>query len=84
MSDLIQYEKVRVRALLRDSSEYDGWRLNKRPPRVGEVGTLIDILHADGLPDHYVVEKSDATGAAIWLSEFLREELEQVALEPAD
>jgi hypothetical protein len=65
--------------MLRDTSQYDGWGVSKRPPEVGETGTLIDVLHAPGLPDHYVVEKTDsATGLTIWLADFEKEELEAV------
>ena len=69
------YELVRIRQLLRSAASYDGWNLNKRPPRVGDVGAIVDVLHAPGLPDHYVVECCDVDGASIWLGDFAEEEL---------
>ena len=47
---LEQYSLVRVRQLLHPPEYYDGWRINQRPPQVGDVGYLIDILQAPGLP----------------------------------
>ena len=76
MTALKQYDLVRICQILRPPHDYDGWRLNKHTPQVGEVGTLVDILQAPGLPDHYVVECTASDGGTVWLSEFLAEELE--------
>ena len=76
MPELKQYAVARVRRLLHEPERYDGWRVNKRPPQVGDRGTIVDILHAPGLPDSYVVECSGQDGVAIWLGEFASEELE--------
>jgi hypothetical protein len=73
---LEQYGLVRIRHLLRPAPEYDGWRVNQRPPQVGDVGTLLDILHASGLPDRYVIESSGADGVTVWLGDFVAEELD--------
>jgi hypothetical protein len=78
MERLKQYGLVRVRQLLRPGVEYDGWRVNQRPPQVGDVGTLLDILHAPGTPDRYVVESSGADGITVWLGDFAAAELEAV------
>lgn len=80
MGSLKQYRLVRVRQLLQPPAEYDGWRVNQRPPQIGDVGTLLDILHAPGLPDRYVVESSEADGVTVWLGDFLAEELEPLGL----
>lgn len=76
MVSLEQYELVRIRQLLQPVAEYDGWRVNQRPPQVGDVGTLLDILHAPGLSDRYVVESSGADGVTVWLGDFAAEELD--------
>jgi len=76
MERLKQYGLVRIRQLLQPAVEYDGWRVNQRPPQVGDVGTLLDILHAPGLPDRYVVESSGADGITVWHGDFAAEELE--------
>ena len=80
MSRLREYELVRV-VRLRDPAACDGWKVNKRPPKVGDVGALIDILRARGLPDRYVVECPSASGdgSAEWLGDFAEDELEPVA-----
>jgi hypothetical protein len=78
MERMKQYRLVRVRQLLQPAGEYDGWRVNQRPPQVGDVGTLLDILNAPGLPDRYVVESSGADGITVWLGDFAAEELEAV------
>jgi hypothetical protein len=69
---------VRIRQLLRPPEEYDGWRVNKRPPQVGDTGTIVDILQAPGAPDDYVVEASGPDGVSVWLGDFSAEELEPV------
>ena len=73
-----QYGLVRVRQLLEPAVDYDGWRVNQRPPQVGDVGALLDILYAPGLPDRYVVESAGADGITAWLGDFAAEELEAV------
>lgn len=79
MKILREYEEVRVRRLLRPPGAYDGWRVNPRPPRVGDVGTLIDILATPGADPGYVVECSGPDGVTIWLGDFTAEELEPVS-----
>ncbi|MDQ2730250.1 MAG: hypothetical protein M3Y56_01210 [Armatimonadota bacterium] len=64
--------------MLRTENSYDGWGNNQRAPRVGDIGTLIDLLQREGAPDHYLVECSGPDGVDIWLGEFLAEELEPV------
>jgi hypothetical protein len=71
------YSKVRIVKLIQNPDDYDGWKLNKRPPQIGDEGYLIDILNAKGWPDKYVVEKADPLdGVDIWLSDFYEEEIE--------
>ena len=79
MTVLEQYQLVRVKQLLQSPSEYDCWRVNRRPPKIGDVGTLLDILRADGLPDRFVVESCESNGTAVWLADFQRDELEPEA-----
>lgn len=75
-----ELECVRIVKLESSSERYDGWRINQRPPRVGDVGAIVDVLHAPGLPDRYVVESTDSeNGAAIWLGDFAEVELEPMA-----
>lgn len=76
MTGLEQYHRVRVTNLHQANAEYDGWRVNRRPPEIGDIGTLVDILHADGLPDRFVVECCEADGTTVWLADFNADELE--------
>lgn len=71
-----EYSTVRIRWLLRPPDSYDGWRVNQRPPRIGDSGTIIHVLKASGLPDKYVVESCCPNGVPIWLGDFAAEELE--------
>ena len=69
---------VRIKQLLNSVREYDSWGVNKKPPQVGEVGALIDILSSPERPDKYVVENVSKDGSPVWLAEFFAEELEIV------
>ena len=83
-SSLQLYGLVRV-VKLRDAPEtYDGWSVNKRPPVVGDVGSLVDVLRAPNSPSRYVVECASPTGdgSSEWLSDFAEDELEAVVDEP--
>jgi hypothetical protein len=76
-----EYSLVRIRLLLRSSKAYDGYRINSRPPRVGDVGTVVDVMGSPGVPDSYVYtvecrECIEPGGSPLWLSEFSEEELE--------
>jgi len=71
-----QYSTVRIRQLRRSPEEYDGWQVNQRPPQIGDVGTIVDVLASPGLPYGYVVEASGPDGITIWLGDFTPEELE--------
>jgi len=74
--DLLPYTVVCIRQLLQSPEEYNGWNINQRPPKVGDIGILIDVLTAPNLPDKYVVECSDPDGTDIWHIDFFAEELE--------
>jgi hypothetical protein len=73
---LQEYEMVRVRQLLSSPEDYDGWCVNLRPPRIGDIGTVLNTLEAPGLPARYVVESSQPDGITVWFSDFQEEELE--------
>ena len=72
----VQYEKVRIKQLKKPCEKYNEWNVNHRPPVVGDVGILVDILHTLGLPVRYVVEVSNEEGMTVWLSEFDHDEIE--------
>jgi hypothetical protein len=94
MTVLHQYQLARIIQLRYSLHTYDGWRVNRRSPAIGDMGTIVDILYAPGLPHKYVVESSDADGITIWLADFDAEELAPIddaeyepqyaAIEPPD
>ena len=75
---LNQYTLIRVTKILRSADKYDGWRINQRSPQIGDIGTIVEILHAPNLPIDYVVECSDSNGITIWLSDFFADEIETI------
>jgi hypothetical protein len=50
------YARVRVVDLKQSPGNYDCWQLNRRPPQIGDVGTIVDVLTVPDAPDTYVVE----------------------------
>jgi hypothetical protein len=65
MVTLQQYQRVQVRQLMQPTEAYDGWCVSQRPPRVGDVGTIVDILPKAGRAAQYIVECSAADGNTI-------------------
>ena len=63
---------VKVVKLLQDNRPFDGTENVKRPPEIGDVGT---IVHIHG--NFCIVESVNSEGYTIWLADFLIEELEQ-------
>jgi hypothetical protein len=78
VSELKEYLQVKVVKLLHPLEHYDGWKLNKRPPHIGDVGLIVDILTKPNYPNNYVVESSQDDGITVWLSDFQAEELETI------
>lgn len=77
-SDLVQYSTVRVRQLEKPLETYNGWNVNQRPPAIGDVGTIVDVLEAPGMPSKYIVESSGLNSSTAWLGEFCAAELESM------
>ncbi len=73
-----QYQLVRVVALRVSAESHDGWGVNRRAPRVGDVGALVEVISATGVADRYVVECVSASGDGTteWLGDFAEDELE--------
>jgi hypothetical protein len=61
--------------LLHAPEHYDGWKVNKRPPAVGDRAVVVERLSEDD----YIVECSGPDGVDIWLGDFKRRELRLVA-----
>lgn len=76
MQDLLKpYACVRIYQLIQPAESYNGWRVNQRAPKIGDYGTVVDVLTAEGLQDKYIVENCQPDGSSLWLAEFYAEEL---------
>jgi hypothetical protein len=76
-----EYSAVRIRQLLRPPETYNAYKINSRPPQLGDAGTVVDVMGSPGVPDSYVylVESRECVqpgGAPVWLGEFTEVELE--------
>lgn len=77
MQEAIQpFSVVRIRVLLDAKHNWFGETDCGQLPRVGDVGTVVDVLHAKGLPDKFPVELVETDGTVRWLCDFWAEELE--------
>lgn len=76
MTAIREYEVVRVRSL--DGMRHDCAGLGARAPAIGDTGTIVSILSADGVPDMYLVECVQPDATTAWLASF-----PERALEPA-
>ena len=74
--DLRQYSLVKVRHLSKAPDVYDGWGVNRRAPRVGDEGTIVDVLRAPDGSVCCVVECIDrGTGETTWLGDLSPDEI---------
>ena len=77
MAHLKEYDVVRVTQLLKPDRRYDGNAGIKRPPQIGDSGTIVHVP-----PEPYsewcIVECLDKNGFTIWLADFTADELELV------
>jgi hypothetical protein len=71
MDILPENSLVEVVELLHSPEHYDGWKVNQRPPAIGDRGVVVDRLSEDD----YIVECSGPDGVDIWLGDFKRREL---------
>ena len=71
-----EYDTVKINTLKESIREFDGTELVKRPPQIGDEGSIVHIL---GLKDgevKYVVEAVNEDGETIWVADFWESELE--------
>jgi Domain of unknown function (DUF6881) len=73
------YAIVKVIRKRRPDNDYNNWGVNRRPPAIGDIGTVVEVLHAPNLHTRYVVESVSSDGTTIWLSDL---EPSEVALVP--
>jgi hypothetical protein len=80
MRPIAEHDAVRVVALTGSPEDHLVISMAERPPRVGDVGTVVDIAdRLGGVGRHYTVQLSGADARPIWLAVFARHELELVS-----
>lgn len=67
-----EHDPVKVVRLLRTDRPFDGTENVKRPPQIGDVGTIVHLASGD----FCIVESVDSEGCTVWLADFSIEELE--------
>ena len=74
-SSFRELDVVRVVHLADPARAYDGSEASRRPPRIGDTGTVVHVL---GPGASYLVECVREDGYTIWLAEFHAAELDLV------
>jgi hypothetical protein len=67
---------VRIVKLLTPSREFTGTEGVRRPPRIGDEGTIVLVYD----PQTFAVEMIDENGMTVWLADFKAEELERISI----
>lgn len=78
MTEIRVYDHVRVVNLKIADRPYVGTAGFMRPPRIGDIGTVVRGYKPEDLTAPLIVENKDENGATLWLAEFARDELEVV------
>jgi hypothetical protein len=66
-----ELDVVVIRALRSASRRVEGTDRVKRQPRIGDQGTVVEVIG----PQEYVVESVDDAGLTVWLADFAEDEL---------
>ncbi|HEX9724892.1 MAG TPA: hypothetical protein VGC53_11490, partial [Vicinamibacteria bacterium] len=72
------YDAVRIVRLLKANRYHDGTVGVRRPPQVGDLGTIVHEYDREDPRAPLMVEKSDPDGHTVWLADFEPDELELV------
>ena len=76
MPTIAKHDAVRVVALTGSADDHLILATSARPPRVGDVGVVVDISpRLGGRGRHVTVRSSDADGRPVWLAVFAAHEL---------
>ncbi len=75
MAGFHEFDVVRLVQLIDANRHYAGSEGIKRPPRIGDVGTIVYV--APGATS-FIVECVDSSGLTGWLADFADAELELV------
>ena len=60
-----EHDCVKIDKLLSVSRPFDGIENVKRPPHIGDVGTIVHLTQ-----NFCIVEKVDSAGYTVWLADF--------------
>ena len=77
MSALGTFDGVRVLSV--EGMQWSRFPEDGRPPRIGDVATVVDVLHVPGHPDGFECECVDEHGRTLWVETFHGESLEPIA-----
>lgn len=75
-----QYDVVQVVQINIFRNNYDSWKINRQAPKIGDVGTIVEILSSPDQSIRYVVESVAKNGETLWLSDLEEEELQLLSL----
>lgn len=76
---LPEHSTVRVQQLIDEDRPFNGTQDVKRPPEVGDTGTVVHITqHRWDGSLIYIVENAGPDGKTVWLADFTAEELSLV------
>jgi hypothetical protein len=78
VTQLREYDVVRVIKLIHADRPFDSSEGVRRPPRVGDVATICHEYEPDAATAAVAVEMVDGNGLTLWLADFQRDELELV------
>jgi hypothetical protein len=76
VTEIREYDVVRVINLKIADRPYDGTAGVMRPPRIGDVGAVVYEYKPEDITAPLCVESVDENGMTIWLADFERDELE--------
>ncbi len=76
MTEIRVYDHVRVVNLKIADRPFFGTAGFMRPPRIGDIGTVVAGYKPEDLTAPLIVENRDEKGVTLWLADFARDELE--------
>lgn len=74
-----EYSVVQIVELKTANRPFDGTETVKKPPKVGDSGTIVHIT-SNSKETIYIVEKANSSGQTVWLADFLQDEIELLAV----
>ena len=80
VEQIAEFDRVRIVSLTGSAADHLIVVSAERPPRIGDVGTVVDVVdRLGGTGRHYTVQLTNADMQPVWLAVFAAHELEVVA-----